>query len=321
MKKHTGILSIILVVLMVMLACQSPLATPTQDLQLSQTQTSLAMTLSAVNHPEPTATLPPTPTETIQPTDTPTEVGQTSIGQTSAGQGQPIVDSANILIYEDAIGVPGALWIVSKAAAKFGGNIVNVGDAVGSFMQNLESRTKWDLIIVASEFKDTIKGDIWTAILSHVDNDPSALITELWYLDKVNEYDLKPFMDRCGIEFEKDWRRGSGFNQIDYEMFWSEPDSPFFNTPNPIERFRFALRGAKTGNVGDFVTLTGKTDAVILASRQKDDTQNMGLITSCNNDTVIVQTFRSHDYPSDEMIALWENYITNTLANHFQAAQ
>jgi hypothetical protein len=32
---------------------------------------------------------------------------------------------------------------------------------------------------------------------------------------------------------------------------------------------------------------------------------------------VIFQTFSSHNYPTNDMIALWENYIINTLTAHF----
>jgi hypothetical protein len=34
--------------------------------------------------------------------------------------------------------------------------------------------------------------------------------------------------------------------------------------------------------------------------------------------TVIFQTFSSHDYPRAKVMALWENYITYTLTNHFE---
>jgi hypothetical protein len=34
---------------------------------------------------------------------------------------------------------------------------------------------------------------------------------------------------------------------------------------------------------------------------------------------VILQTFSSHDYPTNDMVALWQNYIVYTLTNHFLA--
>jgi len=32
---------------------------------------------------------------------------------------------------------------------------------------------------------------------------------------------------------------------------------------------------------------------------------------------VIIQTFSDHDYHEDQIVALWENYIYNTLKAHF----
>ena len=32
---------------------------------------------------------------------------------------------------------------------------------------------------------------------------------------------------------------------------------------------------------------------------------------------MILQTFDSHDYPTDPMVALYQNYIRYTLTNHF----
>jgi hypothetical protein len=67
--------------------------------------------------------------------------------------------------------------------------------------------------------------------------------------------------------------------------------------------------------------LQGGSTAQILASRTLDQTGADGLITSCMEGRVILQTFDSHDYPTDNMIALWENYIIYTLTNHFKAIQ
>jgi hypothetical protein len=320
MKSRGWLKIIILALVFSILACQSPFSTSNSnsnsDSNIASTQTSLASTLSTVNKTQATATIEASPTQSSESTNTPTvssELSQATL--------QEKINSANILIYEDTAGYSNYEPIASKAVTEIGANFVYVGDAIGTFMQKMESNTKWDLIIVASEFKNSIQGNYWTMIQQHMNNDPSALIIEIFYLNKIFPYEIKPFMEQCGLEYQADWSRSSGFNPIDYEMFWVEPDSPIFNSPYVLDRFRFSSGAASIGNVGDFVKLTGGSDAKILASRKDGHTTDYGLISSCLNGTVILQTFRTHDYPSDEMFLLWQNYIKYALTNHFQNQQ
>jgi hypothetical protein len=41
------------------------------------------------------------------------------------------------------------------------------------------------------------------------------------------------------------------------------------------------------------------------------------LITACIEGRVIIQTFSDHDYHRSDIQALWENYVTYVLTNHF----
>jgi hypothetical protein len=279
--------------------------------------------------PTPTETQKPlvlaTPTETLKAVffATPTETKQALIIPTSTSstlspqQIQEKIASANILIYEDIVGDPYYITLVSKAAASIGGNRVYVGDAMGTFMDKLNSSTAWDLIIVASEYRTAISGDYWTVIKSQIDKGV-ALIAEVWYLDKINRGKITPLLNECGIEVQKNWERYSGFNPINYDMYWVEPNNPVFNTPNQVVNFTYSISDPWMGDAGDFLSLSDGSSSKILASHYAERTTDFGLLTSCLEGRVLIQTFSSHDYPSNPMTALWENYITYVLTNHFQ---
>ena len=175
---------------------------------------------------------------------------------------------------------------------------------------------------MASEMHNKISGDYWTALKDQVD-DGAALVVEAWYLNQINGGKIAPFLSECGLQVQANWIRKASYNRIDYAMKWVDPSSPVFNTPNQVDRFGASLTdpafsGAGT-DIGDLMEVTDYSKAQILASLDNGSDSNNGLITTCMNGRVILQTFDSHDYPTDGMVALWENYINYTLTNHFQA--
>ena len=268
---------------------------------------------AATNTPQGAAT------DTLQPAATNTT--QASQGLT-ADQIKAKIDSSNILAYEDMVGDPSFVPVVTRALKGIGGNHVNVADAMGTFMDKLNSSTKWDLIIMAAEARNNISGDYWTAIQDQVDNHHAALVVEIWYLDQINGGKIAPLLYECGIDVQQSWTRKNIFNPVDFDMYWNVPDSPVFNTPNTVERFRSSnSTDVWYGDVGDFMQLNDGSHATILASHVSGDTTGHGLISSCMNGTVLFQTFSTHDYPTNNMVMLWQNYITYTLTNHFKAGQ
>jgi hypothetical protein len=337
-----------MILVLSILACTISSSTPDPNLGLYQTQTAMALTLTAMENNPPVATqnFPSKPTDTRQalvfPTSTqkaivfatPTKTQQSQIIATPTKTQQPQITntptgsnlspqqikekiaSAKMLIYEDMAGDPYYIAFVSKAAKSIGGDRTYVGDAMGTFMQKLESSTKWDLIIVASEYRSAISGDFWTSIKRHIDNGV-AVIAEVWYLDQISDGRITPLLNECGIEVQANWTRYTGFNQIDYNMFWIEPNNPVFNTPNQVANFTYSISDPWMGDAGDFLKLTDGSKSKILASHKTGDASGYGLLTSCLEGRVLFQTFSSHDYPSNEMTALWENYITYVLTNRF----
>ena len=340
MNYHTRPIAVIALMIVVTLACSiqgSP--TATQDPGLVQTQVSMAMTQTAmrsqsqIDLPEPTqdnglvstqvalamtqtalANPPALPTNTIafptaKPTQEPTATQQDI---------KSLIDNSNILVYEDMIDYPEYITVVNKALKSVGGHHKYVGDAIGTLMTQLNSGTDWDLIIIAAEGRGAISGDYWDVIKNQVD-DGVGLIAELWYLDDIGAGKIAPLLYECGVEVEKDWWRVYGDDPLKFDIYWSEPHSPVFNEPNRVASFPNSLfEPAWSGDIGDLMRLTSGSDATILASHTPGEGQSSyGLITSCMEGRMILQTFDTHDYPTDPMVALWQNYIRYTLTNHF----
>ena len=115
-------------------------------------------------------------------------------------------------------------------------------------------------------------------------------------------------MNECGVDVQANRIRFVGDDRIDYDMYWVEPDKLVLNSPNKVSRLTASLTDpAWEGDVGDLVELQGGSTAKILASRTMDQAEADGLITSCMDGWVILQTFDIHDYPTYNMSALWEN--------------
>jgi hypothetical protein len=277
-----------------------PSATPgdqNQNPNLVNTQVAMAMTQTAMSLP---------PTQAQQPSPTPQDI-------------KTLIKSANILVYEDIAGDPTFIPYVKRALMSIGGNYVYVADAMGTFMNDLNSGTRWDLIISASELRTAISGDYWTVIKTRVD-DGAALISEIWYLDSINDGKIAPLLSECGVKLQSDWQGAGVYIPLDYGMYWVYSNSPVFNTPNQVNRFGGSLTDPAWmfGDIGDLVEVTDSSRAQILATHELGQQNNYGLLTSCMDGRVLFQTFSSHNYPTNDMIALWENYIYYTLTNHFQ---
>ena len=259
-----------------------------------------------VQPPEPAATEtetqpapPPNPTETSEPEQPPA----------------PEIDieskmkDAKILVYEDAGSAYLGQWVKSTLDL-MGLRYIHVGDAIGDFMSRLNSGTRWDLIIVAAESRKGVQGEFWDVITPKVTADKSALIVEMWYLSQIANGRIQSLTSKCGIAYQ------STRKFVD-SIYTLDSSNPIFTTPNN----GFSLTnyvGYWKDKGGDYVRLTGG-DATLLAGGFLREKSRYGLITSCIDGRVIIQTFSTHDYSRERMQMLWENYITNTLTNHFKA--
>jgi len=246
----------------------------------------------AATQPPLEVTSPPPATEVIPPTAT-----------------QDIrerMKSAKILVYEDTPDI--GLWIKSTLDG-MGLKSTFVGDAIGNFMESLNSGTEWDLIILGAESHDAVSGDFFDAITRRVTQDDAALIAEIWYLDQVGEGRIKSLTTQCGIEFQANY-------DVAAAIYWLDSGNPVFNEPNTaIPLIHFEPYWEE--QAGDFIRLLPGSDAILLAGLHQDRSNDFGVIASCFDGRVIFQTFSNHDYNQTEIQLLWENYIYNTLKSRF----
>ena len=70
---------------------------------------------------------------------------------------------------------------------------------------------------------------------------------------------------------------------------------------------------------GDKIRLGGGGDATLLAGLLAQPSSKGAVLATCYEGRVIIQTFSDHDYHQADVIPLWQNYIYNTLKNHFLA--
>jgi hypothetical protein len=253
---------------------------------------------------QPTAQSQPPAQPQIQPTSQPVPTSTQDVSQQIA--------NAKILIYEDTM-FSGGLWI-RDALNNMGLNYTHVYDAVGDFMSNLNSGIAWDLIIVGAESKGTVQGEFWDVIGTHINGpNKTALIAEIWYLDLVGEGRIKPVLTKCGITYMRDWPLADS-------IYWLAPTNPILNQPNTVLPFLHYNR-YWANEAGDLIKLTPGSNASLLAGTMAQEKTSYGVLASCYDGRVIFQTFSNHDYHYDEVLMLWENFITNTLSAHFAATR
>ena len=271
-------------------------------LELQGTAMSLQLTQAAMNA-QPAATQPP-PVVVVQPTEPPPP----TVAQPTPTQDlHARMKTAKILMYEDSMGAYLVPWVKPTIDMMDFDSITYSAD-VGDLMNYLNSGTKWDLIIIASESRSAVQGEFWDVIVPKVTNDKTALIVEMWYLSDTAVGRINSLMTKCGIRFQK--------VRSEVESIYTiKPNHPIFTTPNS----NFSLTnywGYWKDKGGDYVSVTGG-DAVIVAGGFPKRSSDYGLITSCIEGRVIIQTFSDHDYKREDIQALWENYITYVLTSHF----
>ena len=318
-KKHNRILTILLVMMIFVLACSINTA-PTNSnppavdgtkiaLEFQATQISLQQTQAALSN----AQAQPPPVQATEPPAVQAPAA-TEAPAAEAPDYEALIKNAKILVYENTdernIGL-----FVKEALDNLGLKYTHTGSYSGHFMQNLNSGTIYDLVIVDAEDKDIISGEFWDVINTRLNRDKAALIVEVWYLNTEANGPINKIMSKCGIAYRKD---------IDFDdsIYWWDPTNPIFNQPNtvlPLLNFSRFWNGGN-GEAGDQIRLTGNGDATMLAGLTASSGQE-GVMAVCMQGRVIFQTFSDHDYHEGDIVPLWENYIYNTLKAHFEAIQ
>jgi len=330
MKRITIGTIILLILGLLLVSCE--MIFPSQDSGLESTrvalaiqQTSLAMSQAQGQEAQPPAVVPEQPA--VQPTYTqyptftvqveeqpPAQPEQTEEPEPEPEPAESFEDwkeGAKILVYD-------AMWgrdtpVIENAidGLALGRNTTNVRDAVGDFISTMNSPNIYDLVVVASEWRSLVQGEVFDVIVDQLDRG-SSVIFETWYIDQVYNGRIQPVMQRCGISFHKDWWRGAGYNLNDYLVYLLALDDPVLSQPNTISMLvPYDIRWID--DVGDTVEINPGSDAILIAGRLPKEYTSYGLLAKCMDGRLIWQTFSTHDYKDQEMTNLWQNYIYNAL--------
>ncbi|MFH1445864.1 MAG: hypothetical protein ABIG43_00435, partial [Chloroflexota bacterium] len=254
MKKIWKIAAVLVLISVLVSACglvggvdpslqQTQIALAIQSTQLSLQQTEMAQqaVIPPTTAPEPTLqpTYTPYPTFTSEaPQPQPTVEAPPSVGTTAeAGflSFEEWKQDVNILLYDNMYMYLDSGNMINMAldGLALGANTTNTKDAMGNFMSNLNSGTQWDLIIMGGEAHDAISGEFFDLIADQVDRGVSVIM-ELWYISDVYHGRIQPLMQRCGIDYHKDWQRPWNANLNDYLIYLLDPSDPLFSNPNTI---------------------------------------------------------------------------------------
>lgn len=302
--KRTFILCMLFV--LALSACTGIATTATTAAPAQPTAVPASATTAPTSTSVPPTETPVPPTETpVPPTFTPTAVPPTDTQVPPTVDVQAAIDQAKIIIFEDM----SYSRYIKEALDKGGYTYTDVSDRLGSFQKELLSGTKWDLIIAAAEGRGGVAGEFYDYLNKQLD-DGASVILEMWTLNYDATGRIAPILDKCGIEFQADW-----VNPSNRGVYWVDKTLPIANQPNVVDASRFTTFWS--GDVGDLVSLAPGSNAKILASANQPNASRDGLLTSCYDGRLLLQTFSTHDHSENTMVQMWQNYIYDMLSNRF----
>ncbi len=314
MKKSRSIIVTNLIILLVVSCSGSvPETTTTEQIDILDTVPLSTSTIEI----RPTATSDPLPTQAaVMPTDAPAATSE------EIDMAERIKD-AKVLVYEDTRAQPDLdLVAFAHRALGFLGitDVVEVGDATRLFQEQILSDTDWDLIIVVAEALPNFKGELFDGVLQEVD-EGTAVILELRFLNEIASGRIAPLLEQCGLR----WQKGVGrematYDPLNYSYIWHNEEHSLVTTPNQPLAPSYPYP-VWWGDAGDMLKLEPGSSSELVAGALVDHPEINGVLASCLDNRVIIQTFASHDYAYRDMIMLWENYIYNALVSHFNLNQ
>lgn len=322
--KSSQVFKAILMLVITTLACNisAPSGLPAEETRVAVAvlQTGLAIqqaTLNAPTVPPPAATYTPYPTYTSAPISVTQQEPATMTPEPELDM-NALIKASNVLVYEDVVGDPTLVPIVGNVvnAMNFsGGKVINTGDAMGKFREYANSATQWDLIIIAAEARSGFSGELFEILYDPIENG-AAVIIEIWYLDRVVNGKIAPILNNCGVTLFRNWERDYAYDPYDYSIYWLDTSQPLLSTPNTAQAPSYPYP-EWFGDAGDLLELSSGGNAVLVGGLHANRKSDYGVLASCMEGRMVIQTFSTHDYKMDIMQALWKNYIVNTLTNHY----
>ena len=332
MKRHM-ILFVFFLLLTVTLACSISFEdTPTPasvvvqptiavDTQATEVADAVKATLNAQPTPTPQIIQALPTAEPVQPTAQPAQpnvaptvaiVFPTVTPEPTTVDYDALMKGSKILLYEDMAGSYEVGRIVNRALNQMNLSYTDTKDYSGDFKTYLTNGTKWDLIILASELRSATTGEFYDYLGEHLDTD-TAVILENWNVDAVANGRIRFLLDRCGVGFQADWYDPQTLAR---SLYWLDTSHPLLTAYND-DLDLMHPRPYWFGDVGDLLYQKGSENTLV-AGTYKDNKSQYGTIAACEDGLFIIQTFSTHDYPSDMTLKLWQNYIYYTLQNHYR---
>lgn len=297
----------------IVLGIQQTALAESRNLDMAATQQSLQLTLAALEvnqqapSENPTALAPQAPATSSPPTQAPPPTPQSF---------EAWMKDASILLYEDMAGETDALRYIKMSLDAMGLDYTDTGDAQGDFKDLIltggPKGQGWDLIIAGSESRSGIQGEFFI-FLNDALNLGSSVIVEVWDVDAFASGQISTLMNRCGVEFQRDWFDEPLENQLVHPL---DAQNPILHQPNDPIRLT-SVTGYWTGDLGDFMRLTPGSEASLFLGARAHLKDSYGTAASCLNNQLIIQTHSTHQYAQNRSIPLWQNYIYHTLLARF----
>ncbi|MGB9672720.1 MAG: hypothetical protein ACPL3P_01140 [Anaerolineales bacterium] len=278
-----------------------------EAISLQNTAIALQMTQAAQNQPSPNTSQ--SGGNPIVPTTRPTSLDD-------------LRKNAKILLYEDIAQNPSGLErYVKRALDEASYTYMDVKGDQAQLKNQILGNVEWDLIIISSEVGGKIPSDYFEYLVNHFQRG-AALVIEMWDLDDIiyGKTSTIPkvnwLMETCGVELQSDW-----YNPSVRDVWMLQPQHPLLNLPNKIGQLQNVGKIWR-GDIGDLLKIKRVNNQVVgdaqflVGLTPANNTLN-GMLTSCVNGRFVLQTFDSHEYTRDEVIKLWQNYVYQTLNNHF----
>ncbi|MGB9639833.1 MAG: hypothetical protein ACPL4H_02910 [Anaerolineales bacterium] len=300
-------------VVFIMTACTSPSGSSSSSqatleaIAFQNTALALQITQAAQNQ-QPT-TMPPSAGNQTIPTPRPTSLDD-------------LRQNAKILLYEDiAQNTSGLERYVKRALDEAGYHYMDIKGDQNQLKSQILGNVQWDLIIISAEVNGKIPGDYFEYLVNHFQRG-SALIIEMWDLDDIlyGKIGMIPkvkwLMDTCGVELQSDW-----YSPEVRDVWALQPQHAVWSSPNRVGDLK-NVGIIWRGDIGDLLKIKRVNnqvvgDAVFLVGLTPANNSLNGLLTTCVNGRLVLQTFDTHEYERAEMIKLWQNYVYHTLNNHF----
>lgn len=285
-------------------------ALPTPDMAVALQETVQAIQSSTQAASIPTAIIPTQTSSNLEPSPT--------IDVLS------MMKSANILLYEDMVAYSETNRYVKDTLDRMGLTYKDDGNAMGwlksDMLNGAPNGEPWDLVIIAAEAKTSVQGEFFEYIMDVMD-EGSSVILEVWYLDQVAGGVASSLLEKCGVQFDKDWSKVPPSRMV---MFTLDSSHPVMRQPNSslaftrVTSYWWDETLATTYDIGDWMKITSRGDAQLLVGTIATEKTTHGTVTACMDDRLILQTFSSHQLSFDAMYPVWENYIYNALKVRFE---